>query len=60
MGTILSPLLALIGFMADHIKELQAISFAMSVLIGILTVPWWLRKWWKEFFSDERPGPSGD
>lgn len=60
LGTVTSPLLAVLGFLSDHAKELQALSFLASIIIAALTIPWWIRKWWREIFSDENTGSKGD
>jgi hypothetical protein len=60
VGTITSPLLALVGFLTDHAKELQAISFAASIVIAGFVIPWWVRKWYRVLFGHEKSRPQDD
>ena len=60
IGTITSPLLAFIGFLTNHAKELQAISFAASIVIACFVIPWWVRKWYRVLFGHEKSSPQDD
>jgi len=56
-GTILSPLCALVGYLTDHTKELQALSYVASIIIAAFVIPWWAMKWWREMrgiFNDDQ------
>lgn len=36
-----------LGWLCQHEAELRAISFAISIVVGLLTAAWWVRKWWR-------------
>lgn len=38
-----------LGWLCQHEAELRAISFAISIVVGLLTLAWWARKWWRTF-----------
>lgn len=47
VGTGITIGTALIGRLAENLPELQAIAFTLSILVGALSLCWWIRKWYR-------------
>ena len=50
-GTVTTFTSGGLGWLCQHEAELRAVSFAISIVVGLLTLAWWVRKWWKSFTS---------
>ncbi len=53
LGTALTIVTALIGWLVKHEAELRATSLCVSIVVGLLTAAWWIRKHWDKKGKDE-------
>jgi hypothetical protein len=49
VGAIVTFVTAIFGWLMKHEAELRAASRSISIIVGLLTAAWWVRKFYRAF-----------
>jgi hypothetical protein len=48
IGTTVTASTGVLGLLTNNVPTLQAISLVVSIIVGLLTIAWYIRRFYKE------------